>query len=120
MLSLGSYVLGAAEVALVAFSLGFSAYRLRQRLMPTWDGAAARLVEAIVAVAFLTWISEALGIFSLLYAGTLVGACVLLAVATRLSPGGGGEAGDAAPTGPAGQSALAPAAKTLAATTAPA
>ncbi len=80
MLSLGSYLLGAAEVALVALSLGFSAYRLRGRLMPAWDGAPARLVEAIVAVVLLTWTSEILGTFSLLYAGTLVGACVLLAV----------------------------------------
>jgi hypothetical protein len=118
VVSLGSYLLGAAELAVVALSLGFSAYRLRQRLMPDWDGAPARLVEAIVAVALLTWISEVLGVLSLLYAGTLVGACALVAIATRLSPVGGGGAGvprgagaapppstvgDAAPTGPAGQ-----------------
>ena len=72
MLSLGSYLLGAAELALVALSLGFSAYRLRRRLMPAWNGAPARLVEAIVAVALLTWISEILGTFGLLYAGALV------------------------------------------------
>ena len=117
MLSLGSYLLGAVEVAVVALSLGFSAYRLRQRLLPAWDGAAARLVEGIVAVALLIWISELLGALWLLYAGTLVGACVLLAIATWLSPAGGGGAGvprgaeaapppstegDAAPTGPAG------------------
>jgi predicted membrane channel-forming protein YqfA (hemolysin III family) len=120
MVSLGSYLLGAAQLALVALSLGFSAYGLRRRLMPAWDGAPARLVECIVAVALLTWISEILGIFGLLYAGTLVGACVLLAAVVTLSPGGGGGAGvprgaegaqrpsivgDAAPTGPAGQSA---------------
>jgi predicted membrane channel-forming protein YqfA (hemolysin III family) len=86
MLSLGSYLLGAAEVALVAFSLGFSAYRLRGRLMPAWNGASARLVEAIVAVALLTWISEILGTFGLLYAGALVGACVLVAGLVALSP----------------------------------
>ena len=74
MLSLGSYLLGAAELALVALSLGFSAYRLRRRLMPAWEGAPARLVEAIVAVALLIWISEILGTFGLLYAGALVGA----------------------------------------------
>jgi len=118
MVSLGSYLLGAAQLAAVALSLGFSAYGLRRRLMPAWDGAPARLVEGIVAVALLTWISEILGTFGLLYAGTLIGACVLLAAVTALSPGGGGGAGvprgaehpstvrDAAPTGPAGQSAL--------------
>jgi hypothetical protein len=121
VLSLGSYLLGAAQVAVVAFSLGFSAFRLRQRLLPDWEGAPARLVEAIVAVAFLLWLSEILGTFGLLYAGALVAACVLLALALAVSPAGGGVAGvprgaenaaerrsstveDAAPIGPAGQS----------------
>jgi hypothetical protein len=118
MLDLGSYLLGAAELALVALSLGFSAYRLRRRLMPAWEGTPARLVEAIVAVALLTWISELLGTFGLLYGGTLVGACALLAAAVTAYPVGGGGAGvprgaeaapppstvgDAAPTGPAGR-----------------
>jgi hypothetical protein len=118
VLSPGSYLLGAAELALVALSLGFSALRLRQRLLPAWEGAPARLVEIVVGVALLTWISEVLGTFSLFYAGTLVGACVLLALATAFLPAGGGGAGvprgaegaqrpstvgDAAPTGPAGQ-----------------
>ena len=117
MLSLGSYLLGAAELALVALSLGFSAYRLRRRLMPAWNGAPARLVEAIVAVALLIWISELLGTFGLLYAGALVGVSALAALAAAFLPGGGGGAGvprgaegaqrpstvgDAAPTGPAG------------------
>jgi predicted membrane channel-forming protein YqfA (hemolysin III family) len=120
MVSLGSYLLGAAQLALVALALGFSAYGLRRRLMPAWEGGPARLVEGVVAVALLTWISEVLGLFGLLYAGTLVGACFLLAAVVTLSPGGGGGAGvprgaegaprpstvgDAAPTGPAGQSA---------------
>jgi len=104
MVSLGSYLLGAAQLALVALSLGFSACGLRRRLMPAWEGAPARLVESVVAVALLTWISELLGTFGLLYAGTLVGACILLAAVVALSPGGGGGAVDAAPTGSAGQS----------------
>lgn len=93
MLSLGSYLLGAAQVALVALSLGFSAYRLRGRLMPAWEGAPARLVESVVGVALLVWTSEILGSFGLLYAGTLVGACALIAFATALLPGGGAERG---------------------------
>jgi hypothetical protein len=104
MVSLGSYLLGAAELALVSLSLGFSAFRLRRRLLPAWEGAPARLVEVIVAVALLTWISEILGTFTLFYAGAVVAASVLVAVLIALSPGGGGGAGDAAPTGPAGQS----------------
>jgi hypothetical protein len=119
VVSLGSYLLGAAELAVVGLSLGFSAFRLRRRLIPDWTGAPARLVETIVAVALLIWISELLGIFGLFYAGAVVAASVLVAVAAALSPAGGGGAGvprgaearpapstvgDAAPTGPAGQS----------------
>jgi hypothetical protein len=79
VLSLGSYLLGAAQLAVAALSLGFSAYRLRQRLLPAWEGAPARLAEATAAVAFLLWISEILGTFGLLYAGTLVALSALLA-----------------------------------------
>jgi hypothetical protein len=106
MVSLGSYLLGAAQLALVALPLGFSAFRLRQRLMPAWDGAPARLVEAIVAVALLTWISEVLGIFGLLYAGTLVGASVLVAGTIALWPAG--PVGAASPTVLGGRAASAP------------
>jgi hypothetical protein len=97
MLSLGSYLLGAVEVALVALSLGFSAYWLRGRLMPAWEGAPARLVEAIVAVALLVWISELLGTFGLLYAGTLIGACALVAGTVAFWPAGPVTAGDPPP-----------------------
>ncbi len=97
MLSLGSYLLGAAEVALVALSLGFSAYRLRERLMPAWEGAVARLVEAVVAVALLTWISEVLGTVGLLYGGTLVGASALVAGTIAFWPAGPVTAGDPPP-----------------------
>ena len=117
MVSFGSYLLGAAELAVVALSLGFSAFRLRGRLMPAWEGAPARLVEAIVAVALLIWVSEILGTLGLLYAGALVGVSALVALATAFLPAGGGgagvaggaegaqrpsTAGDVAPTGPAG------------------
>ncbi|MDX6567263.1 MAG: hypothetical protein QOE10_2925, partial [Gaiellales bacterium] len=84
----------------------------------------ARLVEVIVAVALITGISEILGTFGLFYAGAVVAASVLvaalLAAVPGMRPAGGGGAGvprgaeappapstvgDAAPTGPAGQSA---------------
>jgi predicted membrane channel-forming protein YqfA (hemolysin III family) len=119
MLSLGSYLLGAAQLAIVACSLGFAAYRLRGRLLPSWEGAPARLVEIVVAVALLIWIAEILGSFDLFYAGAVDAFAVLVAVAAALSPAAGGGAGvprgaegspapsavgDAAPVGPAGQS----------------
>ena len=89
MLDLGSYLLGAAQVALLVAALGFAAHRLRARLLPTWTGAPARLVESIAAIALLVWLSEILGTLGLFYAGTLLAASVLLAVALqRLLPGG--------------------------------
>jgi hypothetical protein len=88
MLSLGSYLLGAAQAAVVLAALGFSAYRLRGRLLPEWEEAPARLVEAVVGVALLIWISEILGTFELFYAGTLVGASLLVAGTVAMWPAG--------------------------------
>jgi hypothetical protein len=85
MVSPGSYILGAALLATLTLSLGFSAWCLRQKLLPTWEGAPARLVEAVLGVALLIWLSELLGVVSLLYAGSLVAAAVALAVAMGLT-----------------------------------
>ena len=88
MVSAGSYILSAAALAAVTLSLGLSAVRLRQRLLPAWTGAPARLVEAIVAIALLIWLSEVLGALSLFHAWTLVASSLLLAgiVAWRIGP----------------------------------
>jgi hypothetical protein len=84
VVSAGSYVLAAAQLLALVAVIGFSAWRLRARLLPDWEGGAARLVEVLVAVALLTWIAEALGTFGLLYAGTLIAAGAVLAVALSL------------------------------------
>jgi hypothetical protein len=120
MVSFGSYLLGAAELAVVACSVGFSAYRLRGRLLAGWEGAPARLVETILAVALITWISEILGAFNLFYAGAVVALAALVAIVVALYPGGGAVAGaprgaqarpapstvgEVTATGPAGQGA---------------
>ncbi len=94
MVDLGGYLLGVAQLALVVVPVGFSAYRLRQRLLPTWEGAPARLVESIVGIAIVIWLSELLGLFGLFYAGALVAASVLLCIGIRLLPGGGADLGD--------------------------
>jgi hypothetical protein len=134
VVSAGSYILGAVALAAVGLSLGFSAYALRQRLLPAWEGASARLVEAVVGIALLIWLGELLGTVQLFYAGALVASSLLIAavVAWRIRPsslkqpplpGGGADLGDhpedpaqAAPaagggsksvTGPAGPGALA-------------
>src|SRR5690242_3492723 len=89
MVDLGSYLLGAIQLALVVVPLAFSAYKLRQRLLPTWSGAPARLVESITFVALLISISEILGTFGLFYAGTLIAVSVLLGLVMWFLPGGG-------------------------------
>ena len=88
MVSAGSYLLSAVALAALALSLGFSAFRLRGRLMPAWSGAPARLVESILGVALLIWMAELLGTFELLYAWTLVASSLLLAgaIAWRSDP----------------------------------
>jgi hypothetical protein len=88
--SFGSYVLGAAQLAVLAAATGYAAWLLRARLLPGWRGAPARLVEVTVAVGLLTVVSEVLGTFSLLYAGALILAMVLVALAVRLVPPGHG------------------------------
>lgn len=86
MVSAGSYILSVVLLVVLVLSLGFSAVRLRQRFMPEWEGAPGHLVEAIAGIALLIWIAELLGVLSLLYAGTLVGASLLLAAAVAVSP----------------------------------
>ena len=86
MVSTGSYILSAALLAVLVLSLGFSAVCLRRRFMPGWEGAPAHLVEAIVGVALLIWLSELLGSVNLLYAGALVAVAVVLAAAVAFGP----------------------------------
>jgi hypothetical protein len=94
LVDLGSYLVGAIQLALVLVPLAFGAQKLRRRLLPTWSGAPALLVESIVFVALLVWISEILGTFGLFYAGALIAAAVLLGLATRFLPAGGADLGD--------------------------
>jgi len=89
MVSVGSYVLSAALLALLVGSLGFAAVRVRRRFLPGWDGAPAHLVDAVLGVALLIWLAELLGLLGLLYAETLTAASALLAIAVRFLPGGG-------------------------------
>jgi hypothetical protein len=109
VVSAGSYVIGAFWLLVVGGSIGFTTYRLRRRLMPTWKGAPARLVESIVAVALLIWLGEILGTFGLFYDWALVASSLLVAVAAgALLPGGGTVGGptpeDALATGRGGGS----------------
>ena len=97
MVDLGSYLLGAVQLALVVVPLAFSAYKLRQKLLPAWEGAPARLVESITFVALLIWISEILGTFGLFYAGALIVAALLVGGTVAFWPAGPVAAGDPPP-----------------------
>src|SRR3954468_7617695 len=97
MVSAGSYLLGAVQLALVLVPVCFAAWRLRGRLLPGWTGAPARLVESVVAVALVIWISEALGTLGLFYAGALIVAALLVAGTVAWWPAGPAAAGDPPP-----------------------
>jgi len=127
VVDLGSYLLGALQLVLVLLPIGFTSYRLRQRLLPSWVGAPARLVETIAAVALVLWTSEILGTLGLFYPGALVAASVLLGLPAAFLPAGGavggptpeealatgGGGGSPAATGPAGRDAWSLAVMTL-------
>ncbi len=93
MASAGSYLLGAIQLALVIAPLAFSAWKIRGAALPTWQGAPARLVESIVAVALITWLMELLGVVGLLYAGTLIAASLLTASITAFLRAGDSDIG---------------------------
>ena len=98
MVSAGSYVLGALALAVVGLSLGFTAFQLRQHLLPAWEGAPARLMEAVTGIALLLWLGEILGTVGLFYAWALIATSLVLAAASAawprvLSRGEGGTAG---------------------------
>ena len=102
MVSASSYLIAALQLAALVGALAWSAYRLRVRLLPDWQGAPGRLVESILGVTLLIWLAELLGLFGLLYAGTLIAASALVAVATTfLSAGGAVRGGSRTVTGPA-------------------
>lgn len=107
MVDLGSYLLGAVQLGLLAGALGLGANLLRRRLLPGWRGAPARLVEVVVAVALLTWLAQGLGTFGLLHAGALVGASLALAIGAYLLPAARGPAGRSAPAPCAAESSWA-------------
>ncbi len=117
MVSAGTYLVSALALLVVGLSIGFTAFRLRRKLLRDWDGAPARLVESVVAIALLIWLGEILGTFGLFYDWACVTASLLVAVSARaLLPGGGavggpapedalataGGGGSPAVTGPAG------------------
>ena len=48
MVSAGSYVLAAIQLVVLVAAMGLSAWRLRARLLPGWDGAAGARAAAVL------------------------------------------------------------------------
>jgi hypothetical protein len=65
MLGIARYLLGVAEILLLAGFATLGASRLRARLLPGWQGAPARLATAVLALATLVLVAELLGSFGL-------------------------------------------------------
>ncbi len=86
-LTAGAYLAGALELTLVLAALAFAAHRVRALLLPGWSGAPARLAEAVLAVAGLIWISEALGTFGGFEEGAVLGAVIVVGAAAGLIAG---------------------------------
>ena len=64
-MSTGRYLLGAAELAVIATALGVGAYHLRALLAPAWTGALARLAEIVIGISMLILVAELLGVLGL-------------------------------------------------------
>jgi hypothetical protein len=65
MLGVGRYLLGVAEIGVLAGFAWLGASRVRARLLPELDGAPAHLATAVLALALSLWTAELLGSFGL-------------------------------------------------------
>jgi hypothetical protein len=123
MLGPGRYLIGAAELTLLAGFACLGASTLRLRLLPRLSGAPAHLASTVLALALLLWSAELLGTFGALDPVPYLALVCALGVGLRTllprvawgrgSPAARrGEApstvGDAATTGPAGRSSPVP------------
>lgn len=101
-MSFADFIAGLVHLALVAGFTGFTAFRLRARLLPGWGGAPARLVEAVAGVGLLVLAAELLGLFGWLEILPLEVLLGLIAVSAwlRLVPRRPGT-GDSVPPSPA-------------------
>jgi hypothetical protein len=105
VLTAGDYLIGVVELVAVLAALAFGAYRVRGLLLPGWSGAPARLVEIVLGVTALVWISEILGTFGWFHELTMLAATIVVGlaaglVAARLDAGRTPEPSEAPPRPP--------------------
>ena len=85
-MSFGDYLFGVIGLALVAIPIAVAAVRVRSRLLPGWDGAPARLAEAVLGVSVLTILLQVLGAIGVLVPGVLILASIAIGLAAHLGP----------------------------------
>ena len=76
MLDLGAYLLAVAELAAIAAALTWGAVRTRAALLPSYEGAPARLAEAVLGLSTLLVVCELLGLVGLFKELPLLLTCV--------------------------------------------
>jgi hypothetical protein len=82
--SFTDFLTALVDLVLVASFTGFTAFRLRARLLPGFTGAPARLVEVVAGVGLLILLAELLGLVGLLRTLPLVIVLGIAAVASWL------------------------------------
>src|SRR5215207_44567 len=85
-MTFGDYLAGVIGLALVAGPLILAAVRLRARLLAGWEGAPARLAEAVVGASLLTILLQLLAAIGFLEPATLVIGAIAIGVAAYLVP----------------------------------
>jgi hypothetical protein len=85
-MTFGDYLAGVIGLALVAGPLILAAVRLRARLLPGWEGAPARLAEAVLGASLLTILLQLLAATGILEPATLVVGAIAVGVAAYLLP----------------------------------
>jgi hypothetical protein len=88
MLGLGRYLLGVAELGLLAGFATLGAVQLRRRLLPDFTGAPAHLTTIVLAFALLIWVAELLGTVGLFEPLPYVIGIVLAALAAGVLSSG--------------------------------
>jgi hypothetical protein len=76
-MTIARYAIGVACLAVVIGAMTASAVVLRQRFLPLWTGALARLAEAVIGLALLITILEVLGAVGLFRLVPVVIACAV-------------------------------------------
>ncbi len=84
VLTVGAYLLGSLELAVIFGALAYAAWRLRAAILPGWSGAPARVAEAVLVLSAVVVVAELLGSFGLFSLATMLIAAVAAAGASHL------------------------------------